>query len=123
MRFGLETFNIKVGLVKAVEEYKGVSTSAVEPLGHVDHGAEEWRQFDGNGNPQAGFYLPHELAITILNFAAAFMRVGLNRVEVELHRVSAGLLHLTGIVNPAAWSGPIQARDDGNGDSLFRLVN
>src|SRR5215471_10794215 len=123
MRFGLEILNIEVGLAKAVEKHEGISASVVETLGHVDHGAEEGRQLDRNRNPQTPSYLPGKFAIAILDVTAVFVRVGLNRVEIELDSVSAGLLHLTGVANPPAGSRSVQTGDDGNSDSLFCLMN
>jgi len=123
MRRGLEIFNVEIGLVKAVEQHEGVGTSIVETPGHVDHRAEEWRQFDSNRNLQAGSYLVHEFAIAVLDGIAAFVRVGFDRVEVELDSVGAGLLHFAGIANPAAWRGAVQTGDHGNGDGLFCAMN
>ena len=76
MRLRLKTFNIEIGLVKAVEQYEGVGASVVETLGHMGHGTEEWGQLDGNWNLQAGLYLAHEFAIAVLDSLAAFVWVG-----------------------------------------------
>src|SRR5712691_7565193 len=102
MRSGLEIFNIEIGLVKTVEQHEGIGTSVIETSGYVDHRAEEWRQLDGDWNLQAGFYLLHKFAISVLNGVTAFVRVGFDRVEVKLDGVSAGMLHFAGIANPAA---------------------
>src|ERR1700674_5595196 len=123
MRRGLEILNIEIGLVKAVEQHEGVGTSVIETPGHVDHGAEEWGQLDGNWNLQAGLHLMHKFAIAVLDGVAAFVRVGFDRVEVELDGVRAGLLYFAGIANPAAGGGAVQTCDDGNRDGLFCALN
>jgi hypothetical protein len=110
-------------LVKAVEQYKGVGASVVETLGHMGHGTEEWGQLDGNWNLQAGLYLAHEFAIAVLDGVAAFVWVSFHRVEVKLDGVSAGLLHLAGVANPAAGRRTVQAGDNGNRDGLFCPMN
>src|SRR5215813_13855092 len=114
MWLGLETLNIKIGLVKAIEQHEGIGTSAVEPLAYVDHGAEEWRQLDGDWNLQTSFYLLHEFAIAVFDGVAAFVRVGFNRVEVELNGVSASSLHLTGVANPASGRCAVQTGNNGS---------
>ena len=72
---------------------------------------------------QAGFYLVHEFAIAVFNGVTAFVRVGFDRVEVELDSIGASLFHFTGITNPATRRGAVQTGDDGNCDGLFCAMN
>ena len=49
--------------------------------------------------------------------------VGVHRdvIDVQLERIGAGLLHLAGVLEPAAGGGAVEAGNDGNFDRLFAL--
>jgi hypothetical protein len=101
--------NIKIGLVKTVEQHQRIGAGAVHTLGHRGHGAEVRIQFDGHGYIHVTLHRRDDVQIPLLHLRAAEPGIRRYPEYVDFQSVGAGLHHLVGVFQPALRRGGVQA--------------
>ncbi|OPZ77168.1 MAG: hypothetical protein BWY77_01751 [bacterium ADurb.Bin431] len=118
-----EGFQIEIGLVKAVEKDQGIRACVIEPLGHRCSRAEKGAQLHGNRDLDAALDGLEDVDVDLFNLGAGADRIGGKHVDVELESISARLLHLAGIVDPATSGDPVEAGDNRDSGRLLGLAD
>src|SRR5437868_7718188 len=72
-RHDVEGFEIKVGLIEAIEQHERVDAGPRQPLGHVRRRAEVGTQFYCYGNRDDVFHIVKYVQVDLLDLSASFV--------------------------------------------------
>src|SRR5690242_1782202 len=78
-----ESFNVKIRLVKAIEENQSVRAGRVQLFAHVCDRAEEVRKLHRDRNTDVSFDLSYQIAVVLLNVSADNVGIGNDGVDVQ----------------------------------------
>src|SRR5581483_1239396 len=114
VRHDLQSFQIKIRLVKTIEQYQTIGSCLNKAFRHVRNRGEKRTQFECQRNLYRGAHIFDQLHIGLFQFRTEEIWICWQVIDVEFQGISSSLLHTPSILHPSSRGNTVQTANHRN---------